>query len=376
MPMSVMSSQEKIDDSPEGQYMLGMFLGLAELYGAQVGRRWAQIAERNARRGKHHGITPAGYVTVDKRMLIDPILGPVVTDMFRAYAAGNFAKDIVERFAAARGRPILRGTVKDMLQNPIYLGRVRMTSQLSGKIEVDGEHEPLVDQATWERVQRRIAHDRVTPPRRLGPSYSLTGLIWCAHRNGPTRVWYSNEKGRVRRIICARGRQRSDGCRGIGSPLYDQIEAAMLDAIRKKAASLRDDSAARIAQLSRSRHAGIDAKTIDAELKATQTAMARITQRWGRGLMPDVAYDGAMAELLETENLLKRRLIDAEDIADAPPPGRIVGLVDEMMALWPDALPPERNRMLRSVVGRFYLRHADRWREPIPDRVVDIDWVF
>jgi hypothetical protein len=128
--------------------------------------------------------------------------------------------------------------------------------------------------------------------------------------------------------------------------------------------------------LSRSRRAGLDVKTIDAELKATQTAMSRITQRWGRGLMPDVAYDGAMAELLETERLLKQRRVESEEIAESPMPARIVGLVDEMMRLWPDALPQERNRMLRTLVRRMYLRHAERWREPLPDRVVDIEWVF
>jgi len=92
--------------------------------------------------------------------------------------------------------------------------------------------------------------------------------------------------------------------------------------------------------------------------------------------MPDVAYDGAMAELLETERLLKQRRFESEEIAESPMPARIVGLVDEMMRLWPDALPQERNRMLRTLVRRMYLRHAERWREPLPDRVVDIEWVF
>jgi hypothetical protein len=126
----------------------------------------------------------------------------------------------------------------------------------------------------------------------------LTGLIWCDHCKGPVfgvafgGAW-QGPRPADGAPVAGRGRT---GAGGSGSPSFDDVEAAMLDVVRWKAADLRDHAAARAAQLSRSRRAGLDVKTVDAELKATQTAMARITKRWGRGLMPDVAYDGAMAE--------------------------------------------------------------------------------
>lgn len=371
--VSVMSSQERIDSSPEGQYMLGQFLGLAELYGAQIGRRWAQIAERRARSGKHHGVPPQGYLRVDGRLVVDPALGPVVTQLFAAYADGAYISELMRTFGAARGRPVRRNVLKWMLTNPVYRGRVVLHTQAGHIVDAAGEHPPLVDEATWERVARRMARDRKEPPRRLEPKYSLTGLIWCAHCEGSMQVWYSNEKGRVQRMVCSRRRQVGN-CAGPGTPLYADLEAAVLAAVRAFGAELRGNPAARATEKARRARAGVDAVTLSRELAAVREAMGRVTQRWAKGGMPDSAYEKAMAGLAEQEELLAEQLGRAQDTADAPEPERVVGLVDDLMGLWPEMTEPERNRALRDVLVKVRVRRADRWREPVEDRLVGFEF--
>ena len=54
-----------------------------------------------------------------------------------------------ERRAAAS---ISRGHIYWILSNPIYVGRLRHKGQIH-----DGLHDAIVDQETWDRVQRRLA---------------------------------------------------------------------------------------------------------------------------------------------------------------------------------------------------------------------------
>lgn len=374
--VSVMSTQERIDDSPEGQYMLGMFLGLAELYGAQVGRRWAQILERRARAGRHHGVIPQGYATVDKVMVEDPVLGPAVREVFAAYARGDFVSDIMDRFAAARGKPVSRNVIKNMLKNPTYRGRTVVNSQIAGRIDVEGDHPALVDDATWTKVNARLEKDGRAPARHTEPSHSLTSLIWCPSCRHAAQVWYSPENGRVKRLVCGRSNQSSDKCGGFGAPRYCEVEQVVLTKVAEYAALLRSNPADRAAQISRTQRAGIDAATLKSELASTRSAMSRITERWGRGSMPDVAYEGSMAELEATERLLLIRLEEVEAIAGAPEPGKVVVLIEEVLRMWGELTEPERNRALRAVVRQVFVRKAARWREPVADRVDDADIVW
>lgn len=369
--VSVMSTQERIDDTPEGQFMLSQFLGLAELYGAQVGRRWAQIAERRARQGKHHGVVPAGYIKVDGRLEVDPRLGPAVTRMFEAYAAGHYISDIQREYAAVRGKPVRRNVIKWMLSSKIYRGRVVLRSKTGGEIDLPGEHPPLVDETTWEKAQRRLAADRVTPPRRLEPAYGLTGIVWCAHCHGALQVWYSISGGRrERRMVCSRQRQIGD-CKGPGTPLYAHLETAILDELQAWAGRLRGNPTTAARKAAQAARAAVDVSALKRELADTRDAMGRITEQWARQKMPQVAYEKAMASLVEAEARLADQLGKVEQVRDAPDAGRSVALVEELRRMWPDLTEPERNRGLREVMVRVRVRRADRWREPVADRLVD-----
>lgn len=375
--VSLISSAERIDDTPEGQFMLNQFLSLAELQAKQIGRRWSELIARRAGDGRHHGVVPQGYERVDKQLVPHPALGPAVTEVFRAYAAGEQIADIMRRFSVARGKPVRRNVIKAMLANPVYVGRVVVLTAVAGRVEAKGLHDPLVDELTWERVQRRLARDRNTPPRRLAAKYSLTGLVWCGHCDGALQVWYSNEAGRVRRMVCSRARQVGD-CHGVGTPLYQDLEDAILALVIDYAAKLSGNPAARAAAKARSARAGVDAAALERELVRTREAMGRITVRWSQDKMPDEAYDRAIAELEATQTMLSEQLDRVQELATAPDPGRVVRMVDDLVGLWPKMTDSERNRALRAVVERVPVRRAQRWREPVAERIdpAKVMWRF
>jgi site-specific DNA recombinase len=367
----VISASEGFDETPEGQFQLGLWLNLAELQGKQIGAGWARIIARRAKVGRAHGRSAVGYLKKpDGDLVVDPDLGPAVTEMFAAYARGDPIAAITATFAAARHLPISRRTVKHMLGNALYHGRVIVRSKQAGDLDFPGVHPKLVDDDTWELVQARMFEDSRTPARRLTPTYALTGLLTCAHCGRALFVRTAKEKGApVRRIFCGHA-DMTRGCDGIGRPLCDPIEDALLAEVVNFARYLRDDRpAARKPTGFRQR----DATAVERELAGTRDAMARITERWARKAMPDSTYEVSMARLAATEQDQLAELRAVEAPAVTPAPAATLALTERLLALWPKMLPAERNFALKSVLRKATIRRAAFWHEPAADRITDIE---
>jgi site-specific DNA recombinase len=374
----IISANEKIDDTPEGQFMLGMWLNMAELQGNQIGAAWSRVI---ARRATTLGI-PAGNVNQgylkgpEGRYVVDPILGPAMTAAFTAYAEGTQITAITNVFAELRGRHLATSAMKAMLRNPVYRGRVVVNSATSGLIDVEGKFPPLVDEHTWQRVQRRMQRDRTVPPRHLQPAHSLTGLGRCAGCNRNLQVTCSYEHGRnnpTRRLYCKRGKELGN-CEGVGMPRYDPIEAALIGSVREYADRLRGNPGAVARQRARTAQARVDAGDVERELANTRQAIARLTERWARGGLEDAEYDETLAGLRATRDLQAAALERAQEVMDMPDPAQVVKLVDRMMQLWPEMTEAERNQTLRSVVRSFAVRRPVAWREPPEELLVDVDF--
>lgn len=372
--VSVISTQEKIDDSPEGQFMLGMWLNLAELFGNQIGRKWAQILERRARLGKPHGHTPQGYLRIDGNYIIDPVLGPAIAAMFTAYAAGATVGSIADTYAAARGKPIDRSTIKRMLRNPTYRGRVVLNSSTAGLLDLPGTQPRLVDDETWQRVARRLEEDHFIPPRTLAPGYALTGFGLCATCRRHLQVRTDRRSSMPTRLHCAYVTKNRD-CTGIGTPGYHAIEKAVLGEVERYAARLHGNPGALAARHARTARAGVDATLLERELAKTRQAVSRLTEGWARGTVPDEAYRQAVERLSAAEKAQEVQLAEIRDAVDAPEPDMVVNLVGRLLDLWPDLSAAERNQGLKTVLKSFTVRRAKRWREPEAERVtVQFRW--
>ncbi|OSQ51371.1 recombinase family protein [Marivita geojedonensis] len=86
-------------------------------------------------------------------------LGCLNAVMRRANALGLRSK--LHRFRSGRvqgGNPFSRGQIYALLRNPIYIGKIRHKAQIW-----DGQHEPIVDEALWDRVQSKLQAASVRP---------------------------------------------------------------------------------------------------------------------------------------------------------------------------------------------------------------------
>lgn len=378
--VSVVSTREKIDDTPEGQFVLTQFAALAELYSNQVGQSWSNVIHHRARQGRLHGTPPIGYRREDGRVIHDPIIGPVVTEVFRRYAAGDPGSQLTRWLAAARGTPTRLQVLKRMLSNPVYRGKVVLWGgQHPGPSATpiyigEGDHDPLVGEDVWQRVQERLRRESWIPNRLLTPSHALVGLVYCAHCETRMQRHESTEYGvRVVRLRCGHSLSKSGGCAGAGAAQLAQVVALVLARVAVRIEELRTDAGAAVRAAAAAARAGSDAALLKTELGRVRSEMTRLTQNWLAGRVPDSTYDTLVGPLRDAERSLEHREFAARGAVARPAPEVLAGLAEELLALWPDLSTAERNQSLGTVVRRVVVRRATRWREPI-DRRVRVEW--
>ena len=135
------------------------------------------------------GPVPLGYRLGDRKLLIDDAEAEIIRFIFRRYSELRSVTKLVEELAqqnvrtkvrqysngrTAGGVHFQRGSLSQLLQNPVFSGRVSYSGEL-----YEGEHEAVVAPDHWAEVQRLLAANR--NERKLGkktryPSL-LTGII-------------------------------------------------------------------------------------------------------------------------------------------------------------------------------------------------------
>lgn len=372
--VSLISTVEKIDDSPEGQFMLTQFLALAELYSNQVGRRWATVIEHRARKGAQPGSVPAtGYRHEDGRLVPDPELGPVVTDLARRYAAGEPVATLGRILATALGKAVATDRVKKIVCNPVYTGQVVIWGRRNPRMWVDtpvfvgeGLHEALIDQATHEACRTRARADATTPSRTLGVAHSLAGIARCGDCGGPLTLLCPSKghTDRWTRLRCKRrGMQAGNDCGGAGGARLDAVEEAVLDDVSTYLSELRGNIGAALARQSTT---APDVAKLKKQRQDVEDQMSLLVHEWSQKLIPEAIYRRNLAELAEQEAALAAR------IPAAPPPpmrrAELVSLAEWLLDHWDELTAGERNTALRRMVEKVIVRRSDYWREPVEDR--------
>ncbi|HEX6968291.1 MAG TPA: recombinase family protein, partial [Micromonosporaceae bacterium] len=356
--VTILSASEQVDTStPAGRLMLTNMLAIAEYRSGEIGKGWSNTIARRAEKGQHHG-RPLGYIRQNKQLIPDPVIGPAITEVFRRYASGEPIGEVTAYLAAIRGKAMHTPNVKKMLRNAAYRGMV-----IAGDEILPGEHEPLVDEVTWRKVQNRLAAEAGTPPRHLAPTWSLVGLVECPQGHKLQR--------QGDRLVCGQGRGDVKGatCPGVGRPVLARVEAEVLRQVAVYASNLRTDHGTRAARLARLAAGRADRATLERELAKARMGMVRLVKSHALGDLPDEVYRDAMAELREAERTAAAELARL-GAADVPlDPVEAANAVDALLAMWPEMTHAERGKALRSIVARVTVRPAQRWREPESDRV-------
>ena len=213
MGVALRSVTEPIDDSPAGRLMESVIASLAQFdnYTKAVRTRTGMRAALEA--GRWTFQAPIGYrsgVRGGPSLVLDPEQATLVREAFEAFASDRYSpRELCEwlrrrGLATRRGRPLAAQTLRTLLRNPLYAGRVEVTKW---GIAVPGDFEAIVPAPLFARVQARLSGRATvpTPRARNHPDFPLRRFVRCAGCDRPlTGSWSRGRGARYAYYHCAR----------------------------------------------------------------------------------------------------------------------------------------------------------------------------
>jgi site-specific DNA recombinase len=164
-----------------GRLTLNILLSFAQFERELASERIKDKFSASRKRGMWMGGWVAtGYRLQDRKLVIEPEEAALVRHIFERFLQVGSATMLVQELNAAghrtkRGRPFDKSIVYKLLNNRTYVGEVEHKGAA-----YPGEHEAIVDRATWEKVHAILAqnrHRRASRTRAVTPAL-LKGLIF------------------------------------------------------------------------------------------------------------------------------------------------------------------------------------------------------
>ena len=211
--------------------------------------------------------------------------------------------------------------VLDLLRRPTYAGWI-----VRGDDAYPGLHEPIIDQATFDRVQAILEERNDYSKRQVWSEYLLSGLLTCSncgrsvsgvagYGQGGHKYRYYVCKGRIDKgsISCASKRVSADALEQIVRDQivtlyarYDLFEQAAQRAIERRDAH-RPALAGELA-------------AVCVELHNAELAINRYFTAFEAGTMPEAVCADRVRELYAKVELHRTRMAELELELSAPPP--------------------------------------------------------
>jgi site-specific DNA recombinase len=234
-----------------GRFTLNILLSFAqferELAGERIRDKFAASRRKGIFMGGH---PPLGYDVRDRRLVVNPAETDLVRLIFRRFldlgSALLLIRDLngqdyrtkswtTQAGTFRAGRPFDKGTVYKILRNRVYIGDAVHKGRC-----YPGEHEPIIDVATWERVHEVLASNarrRGNEARARTPA-PLRGLMRCTHCSSAMTPTHTRRRGRLYRYyVCLGASRRGHDTCPVRSLAASEVETLVLAQVRRLLAS-------------------------------------------------------------------------------------------------------------------------------------------
>lgn len=315
------------------------------------------------------GTPPLGYDVVKGRYVINEAEARTVRKIFELYGYGRSYDEILASLRGAvgkMGRPIGKNSLHSVLTNERYIGvytwnkrQVKLFRQWAGGapnpncVRIEGIIPVIIDDLTWERVQKRLSDNKRNASNKAKRTYLLSGLIEC-EECGATYVGHcsTNRKGVETRYYVCGNKYRTKTCRAKNINAAE-IEGFVLDGLKRYFLELDfEEEAQRIADM-------VNGSTAD--LRSERAELAGIEAKLANGLRAILNGFDNFPELQDEMDKLRVRKRELEEIiarrtssAKAVDPADIVKVFNYALDHWDDDLPT----IVREHITKIYA-HAD-----------------
>jgi len=195
--IKVVSITESIEDDKFSVILEAMLEAMAEYYSLNLAEEVKKGMTEKAYRGEYQATAPFGYVMENKKLVIVPEEAELIRFIFEKFATREMSMRALATYIndlaikSKRGNTFENRTIEYIVNNPVYIGKVRWTPTGKAKrnynhpdtITADSNHEPIITQELWDKAQIIVKENKELFPYRVRRnSIKLTwlhGLVHC-----------------------------------------------------------------------------------------------------------------------------------------------------------------------------------------------------
>ena len=206
--VNLICAEDGINSSQtSGRLLISVLSSVSEIERENILEQTMNGRKEKARQGKWNGgNAPYGYKLErvgnndKKQLVIDEDKVEIVKLIFNKFINEDMKYNSIAKYLNFRGLDKTRVwhyyTVKDIIRNPIYCGKIAYGRKIKEKIKgtndvkfvrtddyilVDGEHEAIISEKTWELAQSKIEtiSKGNKPSVGRGNIYLLSGILKC-----------------------------------------------------------------------------------------------------------------------------------------------------------------------------------------------------
>jgi site-specific DNA recombinase len=359
-----------------GRLTLNILLSFAQFEREIIGERIRDKLAAQARKGKYTGDAPVLGYDVDRsgpspRLVVNAKEAHRVREIYQMYLHEGSLLPVVKELGRrgwvnkqrvtkkgrkVGGQPFNKASLHVLLTNPTYVGMRRYKDELH-----PGEHEALVDQELFDKVQQQLKHNGRTGGTEVRNKYGamLRGLLRCKSCDAAmTHTFCGGRKKRnfYRYYRCTHAIKNGiDDCTA-GTLPAGEIERVVIDEVR----ALANDEAL-LAQVLADANAAIDAERAEVERQRDDLVRERKRQhkelqQLATGGKTTTEVTARIADLHERLSEADKRLAEL-DARIAELEGQAVTQAEARAAfadfdgLWDSLAPREQARLLKLLIS-------------------------
>lgn len=250
---SVTEPSQDDENSKMGMLVETVLEGINHWYSMNLGDEVAKACLEKHEQGYHLRSAPFGYDTETRNLIINGQEAIGVVRAFETYSTGQCSyTDVADMlnemgFRTKTGRRFSKDNVREMLRNPIYIGKVRyQRTMYKGKhrsfaapVSIrDGLHEGIIDQELFDKVQAIQVKRKNKQGKSNFKPYLLRGMMYCERcaDSRPdnalpswARMYCRQHSGHLTRYVYCDSKHRGHGECGQHGVVVDVIEKQVID---------------------------------------------------------------------------------------------------------------------------------------------------